>query len=1139
MSSKQKLFTDNWKFKKFSLGLSYEEMKKEIDFKSVDIPHDWLIFDSNNLYENSVGFYRKTFNLCPQKGHTYMVRFEGVYMNCRVYLNGQDIFEWKYGYSTFDVDLTDHLVCGDNVIEVVVKYEAPNSRWYSGAGIYRKVYFYDKDESFFVPDGVYVSTQRIEGNDFNLLIDSEVKSNAEHELKLINTLIDANGKIVVSKESKLSVCEGETIVNNEKLKIKNVKLWNTKTPYLYILKTYIYKEDELLDETTTNVGFRSIRFDSEKGFFLNEEHIKIQGVCQHHDLGSLGAAVNKVALKRQLTKLKKMGINSIRTSHNMPCVELMELADEMGILINSEAFDMWELPKTTYDYGNFFPTWYEKDVRSWIRRDRNHPSLIIWSIGNEIYDTHAGNGYKWTILLGEAVRKHDYCHNAYIGNGSNYMEWEGAQNCATKLELVGYNYGERLYDDHHKKHPEWVIFGSETGSTVQSRGIYHFPFEQRTLTHEDSQCSSLGNCTTNWGAKSVDFVVSAHRDRDFAFGQYIWTGWDYIGEPTPYFTKNSFFGQIDTAGFEKDTYYHYQAEWTNYKENPMVHLLPYWSFNEGQIIDVVAYTNGVFAELFLNGKSLGMKEIDHNSEELQARWKVPFEEGEILVKAYDEEKKVIATDSHHSFCDPIKIIANADRQSLLANGEDLAFVEISVVDKSGYPVENARNRIHVSVSGHGRLLGLDNGDSTDYEQYKGTNRKLFSGKLLAIIATTKEAGEIKINLESMELEGCDLVLFSEAVESDSAICCSDKNYENEYKEDIPVRQIVLTNNESNKLDKEHVSAVVEYKLLPENATYNDITFKAMTKDGIEANFATVTVSENKATVNALGDGMFKLTAFCKNGQSDHSEVVSELEFEITGLGKAVFDPYKMVPGIELSKCSHEATLSFNGGAFIPASGEGYVTFDNLDFGEIGSDEISIPIFSFANEMPVEIFEGDVNGESLGKFTYQATSIYNTYQANTFKLNRYVKGLTSITIWFDTTSRFSLEGISFTYKEKAYEKINAINYSRIIGDSFEVTDKAIEKIGNNVNIEYDNMNFSTNGLSGITVCGRSRNEKTSMHIMFMDGEISKTQMVEFSYSKEYEEKFFELSDERTSKKAAFMFLPGSNFDLMWFRFEKKE
>jgi beta-galactosidase len=361
-------------------------------------------------------------------------------------------------------------------------------------------------------------------------------------------------------------------------------LWDIDSPNLYFLKSELSLNGEVIDAAETRFGFREIQFTQNDGFFLNGRRVKLCGVCQHHDTGALGAVADKDAIKRQLLLLREMGVNAIRTAHNPPAAVFMELADTMGFLVMSELTDMWQLPKTEYDYARFFDGWVEKDAASWIRRDRNCPSVIMWSVGNEIYDTHADfeAGAATLKKLMALVSEHDPDTHARVTLGSNYMPWENTQKCADIIKLIGYNYAEYLYGEHHSAHPDWLIYGSETGSTVQSRGVYHFPYSKPLLADDDMQCSALGNSSTSWGAKSVEAFLTDDRDAEFSLGQFVWTGTDYIGEPTPYQTKNSYFGHIDTAGFPKDSFYVIKSAWTDYKKAPFVHIFPYWDFSRGQ-----------------------------------------------------------------------------------------------------------------------------------------------------------------------------------------------------------------------------------------------------------------------------------------------------------------------------------------------------------------------------------------------------------------------------------------------------------------------------------------------------------------------------------------------------------------------------
>lgn len=615
--AERKLFNDNWEFCKLGIDSTYDMAARENTlFEKVDIPHDWLIYDTMNLYEDGRGWYRKEFWVNQLNGKQISLRFDGVYMDCVVYVNGNLVGNWAYGYSTFEFDITRQLQVGENWVYVSVTHQSPNSRWYSGAGIYRNVWFVTRNEKHIEPDGIYITTRvekegQLDGKwfvDVETTLSSGTIGTVRHSLwyQGIQIAIDrVSEREVVHNDSK--DCNFQTVVINQP------RLWDISSPNLYELRTELYYEGQVVDAETQTFGFRTTQFDHEKGFLLNGRVVKLNGACEHHDLGALGAAFNTCAMRRKLTILQEMGVNAIRTAHNMPAKELMELTDEMGILVVSEAFDMWERSKNPYDYARFFKEWYKKDVKSWVMRDRNHPSLIMWSIGNEIYDTHAdAHGQEITQQLMEEVLRYDPKQNARVTIGSNYMPWENAQACADIVKVAGYNYGEKYYKKQHEAHSDWIIYGSETSSTVQSRGIYHFPYEKGILSDDDEQCSSLGNSSTSWGAKSSEACIIADRDATFSMGQFIWTGFDYIGEPTPYHTKNSYFGQVDTAGFKKDSFYIYQAEWTNYEEAPMVHIFPYWDFNVGQSIDVRVCSNAPSVELYVNGVSQGKVRIDHS-----------------------------------------------------------------------------------------------------------------------------------------------------------------------------------------------------------------------------------------------------------------------------------------------------------------------------------------------------------------------------------------------------------------------------------------------------------------------------------------------------------------------------------------------
>lgn len=451
----------------------------------------------------------------------------------------------------------------------------------------------------------------------------------------------------------------------------------------------------------------------------------------------------------------------------------------------------------------------------------------------------------------EEVQKYDPKQNARVTIGSNYMPWENAQKCADIVKVAGYNYGEKYYQQHHEAHPDWIIYGSETASVVQSRGIYHFPYEASLLADDDEQCSSLGNSNTSWGAKSPEACIIADRDAPFSLGTLIWTGFDYIGEPTPYHTKNSYFGQIDTATFKKDSYYLYQSAWTDYRKRPMVHILPYWDFSEGQLIDVRVCSNAPKIQLQFNNKTIGTHDIDHeHGTQLVGWWKIPYEEGELKAIAYDENGNIIATDVRKSFGDAKKICLHPDKETLTANGTDLIFVEITMEDEDGNPVENANNRVHVQVTGAGRLLGLDNGDSTDYDQYKGTSRRLFSGKLMAIIGATLEPGKIRIGVFSKGME-IEIAEFESLPPEGVTLMGISANTENQElpivvgnKEEMPLRKIEIISEAGQLFDESRKEMVVRARLYPENTSYRELEWSVVNEAGIESNRSSVNLEYN-------------------------------------------------------------------------------------------------------------------------------------------------------------------------------------------------------------------------------------------------------------------------------------------------------
>lgn len=1177
-------FNSNWYFVKKPIPATLQDMiGEDIGFTPVTLPHDWLIYDTKNLYQSMEGWYYKAFDLTDLVPDTrYVLRFEGVYMNSFYYVNGHLAGTWKYGYSTFELDITPYICQGKNELYVQVVYKSPNSRWYSGAGIYRRVWLKFYPSTHIAPDGIYIHTNQSDNN-WKVELDTEICIPADkipnHPLTLQHYILDAANNLVGESTGLISSSSLRTapspyedksyplLSHSTSLTVSSPALWDITEPNLYQLKTVLFAGAMVLDEVIQSFGFRTYKFDSSKGFFLNGRPVKIHGACEHHDLGCLGAATHKEAIKRKFVILKEMGVNAVRTSHNMPAVEFMELADEMGLLIVSEAFDMWERPKTNYDYAQFFPDWWKKDVACWVRRDRNHPSILMWGIGNEIYDTHASKrGQLLTKELQAAVLAQDPKQNAWVTIGSNYMPWEHAQKCADILKLAGYNYGEKYYSLHHEEHPDWIIYGSETSSTVQSRGIYHFPLEQPLLSDDDEQCSALGNSSTSWGAKSTEACIIADRDAAYSPGQFIWSGFDYIGEPTPYHTKNSYFGQIDTAGFPKDSYYIYQAEWTDYKVTPMVHLFPYWDFSEGQLIDVRVCSNALSVELLFNNISIGSYDIDHiHGEKLVCNWKLPYKEGVLKAIAYDENNIPVAWDETSSFKDASALVIKADKQSLSADGFDLVFLEISAKDENGIAVENANNRIFFDIEGPGRLIGLDNGDSTDFEQYKCANRRLFSGKLLAVIAGTNTPGCITVQAVSKGLKPATIKLTSFSTINEPAEkgyqyacypivykalkegeCLTLKkesiltnvlpvNYEN--ADEIPIRKLEIICPQGNTLTKEIPALFVKVKIHPENATYSDVEWRVTNAAGIDSNLAVLTSEGTQATLSAIGDGTVYVRCAARNG-SDKIRLISQMEFTISSFGEAFITPYDLVSAGVYTFGTDNLTNGNERGMATARDDESIIGFEGIDFGDYGSDTITLPIFALdSEEFPIEIWEGIPGREAanlLTVVTYQKPSKWNEYQEETYYLPKRLKGISAIS--FVLHRKIHLKGFSFTKYNKALQRLTILDYNKIYGDTFTLEDTAITNIGNNVSIVFEDLDFGDKEITELSICGHSPLDNNTLHLIFSSEQGDKRQIVEFSYSEDYVLRKFALEPVTGKQTITFVFLPGCQFDFQWFQFQ---
>ena len=1124
MLTKDMLWNDGWQFRLAENdGLDIAAADGG-DWTEVEIPHDWFIGDTRNLYASGDGWYRKDFDVTAEMltGAVY-VAFDGVYMNSTVYVNGRAVGDWKYGYSSFYFDITGYLNEGHNRIHVQVRYRSPNSRWYSGAGIYRNVFLRVREKKHIAMDGVYISP-RPEDGQWRVYVDTEVIGGGS----VSHTILDKDGKTVAQEEGD-SCC----------IAVSDPLLWDIYKGNLYTLRTVLSHEGKAVDVQDNIFGFRTVEFTPE-GFFINGRKEKMHGVCMHHDLGALGSAMNETALKRQLDILKGFGVNAIRSSHNMPARELVKLCNEMGILMDTESFDMWENPKTTHDYGNFFKEWYKTDIAAWVRRDRNAPCVIMWSVGNEIGETNSPRGLEIVKMLKEAVLEHDPRGNAVPTLASNFMAWEPGQKVADVLKQGGYNYAEQLYQQHREKYPDWFIYGSETSSAVRSRGVYHLPASSPILTHDDLQCSDMGNSCVGWG-KPMEKTWIMDRDCDFCGGQFVWTGFDYIGEPTPYSTKNSYFGIVDTAGLFKESYYFYRAVWTDGKKSPFVHILPAWDFSEGQEIEVMTYSNVEDVELFFNGESLGKQHIDlAHGEVLHGSWKLKYAEGELIARAYDSNGHEVAFDRRASFGEAAELSITPEKRSLLANGRDLIFLRIAALDENGEPVANARNRVKVEVSGAGRLVGLDSGDSTDYDSYKGNSKRLFSGMLTAIIGATFESGDINISVSSKGLPTARLVL--SAVECDipegtAKPCAQFPVYVQENDDKISARKIELTADRT-RLDSENPAAFVTAKILPENADHRDITWKCVMDNGVISPIAEAKSADGGAIVTAKGDGAFILRAMCNNG-FDHPEVISDIRFTAEGLGQAMTNPYEFVSA-SLWDFSNVVPSVVDKGAVSGINSRTVIGFDNVDMGGFGSDALRLYAGVCGEALDIEVWLGDPDNAAakprlIDTVHFPSNNGWDRFMPADFVLPERIKGVASLSFVISRNCIFG--GFEFAEQSKAASLLYAGEYDEIYGDDFAVEGKRIEKIGNNVVIGFSELDFGE-GVTKITVCGRTPNAENPIQIRYTpEGGEQLTQLVKFANSDEYCQRSFDI--ERIAGKVSslsFVFMPGSNFDFEWFRFE---
>lgn len=773
-------FDSGWKF---NLGDASGADKATFDdssWRTLDVPHDWsieLAFDSSSpagsgggYLDGGIGWYRKTFTLgAADAGKRILIDFDGVYMNSQVWINGTSLGTRPYGYSSFEYDLTPQLKFDgtNNVVAVKVNNNQPNSRWYSGSGIYRNVWLLKLAPVHVANGGVFVTTPSVSATSATVSVGTEVQNQASDaaNVTVTTTILDGTGAVVGSDDSAAtSVAAGATGSVAQTLALASPQLWSVDSPYLYTVKVELKVDASTVDTYVAPLGLRTPKFDGASGFSLNGVNMKLRGVDMHHDLGALGSAVNYRAIERQIQILKGMGVNAIRTSHNPPAPELLDITDRLGVLIMEEAFDTWTQPKTTNDYSLYFNDWAQRDIQDMVLRDRNHPSIILWSIGNEISGATtaiAQNLKNWVLDI-DATRPITWASNKM--SGPHYTSVD--HDIAALLGAVGYNYAPYAgdYDADHSAHPSWALFGSEVAAAVRSRGIYHTPAgtvtKATSQSSSDRQCSSYDNETTSFGATAED-AYTYDNSRNFVAGEFIWSGFDYIGEPTPYSSwpsKSSYFGAIDTAGFPKDIYYFYKSRWTS---DPMVHLLPHWNWTTGTNVTVYAYDNCDSVELFLNDVSQGKQAP--GGTKLHAEWSVPWASGTLRADC-TKNGSVVASDTVKTAGAAATVVLSADRASIRADGKDLAFVTVDIQDAGGVLVPNADNAVTFAVSGPGKLVGVDNGNPTDTSSYQGTSRKAFSGKALAILRSTTDAGSIVLTATSPGLTSTPLTIQTQATQ---------------------------------------------------------------------------------------------------------------------------------------------------------------------------------------------------------------------------------------------------------------------------------------------------------------------------------------------------------------------------------------
>jgi len=796
---KVELLDENWKFIQQEIPDAAAPSCNDSGWEAVKVPHDWAIrqpFDLNidkqvvmvtqdgekkpqlrtgrtgALPTFGVGWYRRQLNIpAADRGKRVFVEFDGAMSQAKIYLNGEYIGEWPYGYSSFSFELTDKIRFGEtNVLAVRLENKTESSRWYSGAGIYRNVRLVTLSDIHVQHWGTYITTPVVTAKKSEICIKTTLKNSgaSAQKITLVTEIFNAKGEKVVANSATQSFAGSQTV--SQILTVAKPQLWSVESPTLYKAVSKVYSGKTLKDVYETNFGIRTLLFDKENGFFLNGKRVQIKGVCNHHDLGAIGAAVNVRATQRQLEMLKEMGCNAIRTSHNPPSPELLDLCDRMGFLVMVESFDEWKWGKNKNGYNTLFDQWAEKDMVAMLHRDRNHPSVFLWSIGNEINEQGSKDGFgaKLAGFLTGICHRED--PTRLVTAGFNSPQGAIKNGLGDSIDIVGINYINAQwrpsdYIKFRKQFPKYRLIGTETQSTVSSTGVYKLPFKRKTdPRYPDYQMSAYDNEGPSW---------SSTPDEEFAMleacpalpGEFVWTGFDYLGEPHPYNAgtpaRGSYFGIIDFAGIKKDRFYLFQSHWSS---KPVLHLLPHWNWHLGDTVPVMCYTNYPKAELFVNGKSQGVKSFDKSGTFTRYRliWpEVLYQPGEIKVVAYDANGKAADTKVIRTAAEPYQITLSADRQVIRADGKDLCYITAEIRDKEGNLCPTASSMVFVEVEGAGTLKALCNGDATDQTSFASNYYRAFSGKLMIVAEPTKSAGEIVVKAMGSYLKDARITIKAE------------------------------------------------------------------------------------------------------------------------------------------------------------------------------------------------------------------------------------------------------------------------------------------------------------------------------------------------------------------------------------------